>query len=215
MCMLASKYSRIQKVQSFKIYFLYNSPLVQLHNSHRCWKRTWKQFCESLFSSSFAFLMMPLASQKRHPSNADFSPGSRKIWAGARSWEYGGCYSVVTLFFTKQPLNTIDRCAGALSWRRNQMLVLHFSWNFLLTASSTGTKDGSVVYLFRVAIPGNYTSETGNIFFANTCISTHSQFQYHMDTSVQYHFQIAYPQKEPRIHWIRVRVGLGFGQNDS
>jgi hypothetical protein len=38
------------------------------------------------------------------------------------------------LLFSKKSLTKIDRCAGALSWRSNQLLVLHFSGRFLLTA---------------------------------------------------------------------------------
>jgi hypothetical protein len=158
--------------------------------------------------------MMPVESQKRRPFNADFSPWNRKVWAGARSWEYGGCYNVVTLFFTKKSSNTTARCIGALSWRRNQMFVLHFSWRFLLTASSIGTKDVRVNW-FTVAIPTNYTSEPGNIVCSKTCISTRSQFLYHMAMSGQYHFQAAYLRKEPRIHWIGGWVDPGDGQNDS
>jgi ribosome modulation factor len=127
---------------------------------------------------------------------------------GTEKYEYGGCYNVVTLFFTKKSSNTTDWCVGALSWRRNQMLVLHFSWRFLLTASSIETKDVRV-NIFTVAIPTNYTGEPGNIVCSNTCISTHSQFLYHVGMSGQYHFQAAYPRKEPRIHWIGGWVGPG------
>jgi hypothetical protein len=34
-------------------------------------------FCESIFSSYVAFLVMSEASQKRHPFNDDFSQGNR------------------------------------------------------------------------------------------------------------------------------------------
>jgi len=34
--------------------------------------------------------------------------------------------SVVTLFFAKKSLTETDRCAGALLWRRNQLLVFRF-----------------------------------------------------------------------------------------
>ena len=71
-----------KKGQLLKLYFLQNSPTVQLHHSARCWKRSWKPFCESLFSSSVAFLIISVASQKRRPFNADFSPENKKI----RSW---------------------------------------------------------------------------------------------------------------------------------
>jgi len=35
--------------------------------------------------------------------------------AGARSGEYGGSSSVVTLFFTEKSMVKIDHCAGTLS----------------------------------------------------------------------------------------------------
>jgi hypothetical protein len=44
-----------------------------------------------------------------------------------------GCYIVVTLFFANKTLTKTDRCAGALSCRRNQLFVLHISGHFLLT----------------------------------------------------------------------------------
>ena len=37
------------------------------------WKHYWKPFCESLFSSSVAFLIMSVALQKRRSFHADFS----------------------------------------------------------------------------------------------------------------------------------------------
>jgi len=54
--------------------------------------------------------------------------------AATRSGDCGGCSSVVTLFFANKSLTKTDRCAGALSLRRNQDLVLVFSGRFFLTA---------------------------------------------------------------------------------
>ena len=71
----------------------------------------------------------------------------------------GKCSSVVTLFFSKKTLTKTDRCAGALPWRRNQLLFLHFSGHFLLTSStrrSTNLWDGNSP---QAAIPENYTTE--------------------------------------------------------
>ena len=42
----------------------------------------------------------------------------------------GKSSSIVTSFFTKKSLTKIDRCAGALSCRRNQQLVSHYSGAF-------------------------------------------------------------------------------------
>jgi hypothetical protein len=37
-----------------------------------------------------------------------------------------GCSIVVTLLFAEKSLTKSDRCAGAMSWSRNQLLVLNF-----------------------------------------------------------------------------------------
>ena len=65
-------------------------------------KHPWKQFCESLFSSSVAFLTMSEASQKPLPFNAEFSRGTGKKSDEATSREYERCSSVVTLFFCEK-----------------------------------------------------------------------------------------------------------------
>ena len=58
-----------------------------------------------------------------------------KVKSASSRWgEYGGWSSVVKFFAKKSKTNT-GWCAGALSWRRNQLLVLHFWAHFLLTAS--------------------------------------------------------------------------------
>jgi hypothetical protein len=79
--------------------------------------------------------MISVASQKRRLINVDFIRVNRYKSAAARSGENGGCSSVVTLSFGKISLTETDRCAGALSSRRNQLCFLHFSGRFLLTAS--------------------------------------------------------------------------------
>ena len=60
---------------------------------------SWKPFCESLFSSFVAFLMKPLASQKRRPFCSYCGGGNRQKSAGARSGEWGGemfqCFYIV------------------------------------------------------------------------------------------------------------------------
>jgi hypothetical protein len=103
---------------------------------------------------------------KRRLFNADYTQGSRWKWAEARSGEYGGCSSFVTLFFAKKFLTKTDRCAGALSCRRNQLLVLHFSGLLVLTASISRRGMSMYISLFTVAhscklyqrIPGTFRS---------------------------------------------------------
>jgi len=51
------------------------------------------------------------------------------------------------------------RCAGALLWRRNQMLVLHISGLFLLTASLRRLKMSMSSSLNTVAIPVHYSND--------------------------------------------------------
>ena len=66
-------YEKHQTLQSFKLHFLQNCPLVQLYTSARlcrCLKRFWNPFFESLFSSSVAFLIMSVALQTRCPFSA-------------------------------------------------------------------------------------------------------------------------------------------------
>jgi hypothetical protein len=66
---------------------------------------------------------------------------------------------VVTPFFTKKSLTKTDRCAGALSYRRNQLLFLHFSGLSLLTTSLKWLKMLMYISLSTVANSVNYTSE--------------------------------------------------------
>jgi len=72
------------------------------------------QFCESLFSSSVAFLIISVKSQKRHYCTADFSRRKRQKSAGFRSEEYGEYSRVGTLFFANKSLTKTDWCVGAL-----------------------------------------------------------------------------------------------------
>jgi hypothetical protein len=105
-------------VQSFKLLFLQSSPHMQQYTSAGNCKCVGdipgSHFIESLFSFSVALSIMSVASQKCHPFSADFSRGKR-YKAGPRSGEYGGCPSVVTLFFAKKYLTKTNQCAGALS----------------------------------------------------------------------------------------------------
>jgi hypothetical protein len=48
-----------------------------------------------------------------------------------------------------------DRCAGALQWMTNQLLVLHFFGLLLLIASLRRLITSMYIYLFTVANPVN------------------------------------------------------------
>jgi len=62
-------------------------------------------------------------------------------------------------FFAKKSLAKTDRCAGALSRSRNQLLVLHFLGRFLLTASLRRRRMSLYINFPSAAIPVNYFSE--------------------------------------------------------
>ena len=70
--------------------------------------------CERLFSSSFAFLLMSVAPQKRRLFCADFIQRNRQKSAAGRPGEYEGWSSVVTLFLAKKSLTKTDRYAGGI-----------------------------------------------------------------------------------------------------
>jgi hypothetical protein len=62
---------KYKTVQSFKLYLLKNNPPVQIYiaaSESKVLEMFLEVVCESLFSSSIAFLMMSFASQKRLPS---------------------------------------------------------------------------------------------------------------------------------------------------
>jgi hypothetical protein len=124
-----------------------------------CCKNSWKPFCESLFRCSVAFLIMSVATQKRCTLSVDFIWANRKKSGGTTSVEYGGCSNVLTLLFDKKSLTKIGQCAGALSWRRKELLVLNLSGHFLLTSSVGRRRISVCISLFTLAIPINDTSE--------------------------------------------------------
>jgi len=82
---------------------------------------------------------MLVPSQKPRPFIVDFTThtGKNQLQLGQMS--------VVTLFFANKSLIKTDRCAGALSLRRNQLSILHFSGRFFLTA----TKDVNVHFFIH------------------------------------------------------------------
>ena len=79
-----------------------------------------------------------------------------------------GDASVLTQIFLKKSLTKTDRCVVALSWRRNQMLVLHFLWCVLLNTTLRLRRMSMYISLFTVAIPVNFTSKFREMFEATT-----------------------------------------------
>jgi len=58
----------------------------------------------------------------------------------------GGFSSVVALFFAKKSLTKTDRCAGALSWKRNQTMVIFVFGAFPSNRIPKATK-GVIVHI--------------------------------------------------------------------
>jgi len=125
---------------------------------YRCWKHSWKPFCKSLFSSSVAFLISRITKTlslqcwylSREQVKISWSPSQGSIW---------GCIRVVTLLLVRKFLTKTDRCAGALSWRRNRLSILHFLWRFLLATSLRRRRMSMYISSFTVAIAVNQASE--------------------------------------------------------
>jgi len=65
-------------------------------------------------------------------------------------------------------LTETDWCAGALPWRRNQLLVLQFLGCFLLTTSLRQQRMSLYISLFKLAVHINDTSEFQELFEATT-----------------------------------------------
>ena len=72
----------------------------------------------------------------------------------------------------RNPWPKTDRCAGALSRRRNQLLVLHFLEFFLLTVSLKRWRMLMYIHLFTVAVHVNFTGKFRKLSEATTYIFT-------------------------------------------
>jgi len=77
-----------------------------------------------------------------------------------------GGSTVLSLYFANKSLAKTDRCHGALSRTRNQLLVLHFLGRFLLTASLRRRKMSLYINFASATIPVNYSSEFLELFEA-------------------------------------------------
>jgi hypothetical protein len=63
-----------------------------------------------------------------------------------------------------------------------------------------GTKDVSIHFFIHSNKVCKLYQRTREIFGANTCLNTLSYSPHCMDVSGQYHTEVAYSRKEPRIH---------------
>ena len=138
---VASKRSRshfipekYKRVQSLKLHFLQNSPLVHVYTSSSDCKSV-RNISGSKFMKAFSALPSHSWCQQNHKSSVSSMLISVEE-TGTSQMEPGqqGCLSVVILFYEKKSLTKTDWCAGAVWWRRNQLLFLHFWGLFLLTA---------------------------------------------------------------------------------
>ena len=126
-------------IQSFKLHFPPNSPLVKPYTLLVTVK-VLETFLEAILWKScrlFHHILNYVNSITKVPSLQCWFQVREQVkisWSQySRVWQ--GCFSILTLFFGIRSLTKTDQCAGALSRRRNQMLVLHFFMLFLLTAS--------------------------------------------------------------------------------
>jgi hypothetical protein len=144
---------KYKTVQSFKVHFLQNSPLMQLYASTSDCKcvgnipgsyfvNTFQLFRRILDVRSIT-LALSLQCWFRSREQVKISRSQfRTVW---------GCSSVVTLFFAKKSMTKTYRCAGAFSWRRNELLVLSFSGSFLLTASLMWRRMSMFICFFNIS----------------------------------------------------------------
>jgi hypothetical protein len=97
---------------------------------------------EILFSSSVAFLIMSVASQKSRPFSADFSLGTGKMsWIYVRS--LGGCFIVVILFFAKKSVTKNRLVLWSIAVKEKPAVGSSFFGAFPSYRPLKATKEGS------------------------------------------------------------------------
>jgi len=111
------------------------------------------KFCKSLFSSYVAFLIMSVASQKRHILRYCFPVE----WKGKKSYKASVLLHCSLLrYLSLKPTGVL------------QLLVLRISGLFLLTASVGRRRSLVYISLFSASNPEDYTSEFLLIIVANS-----------------------------------------------
>ena len=150
-------------LQSFKLHCLQNSPLVQQYTSATDCKGA-GNIPGSHFVKAFAALLLHSQWCTQHHTSAIPSvlisvEGTDKNELQLCQESKGHAPGTVTLFFATKFFTKTDWCAGALSWRRNQLLVPHSLGCFLLTASLRWRKVSMYISLLTIRDPVNYTSK--------------------------------------------------------
>ena len=176
---VASKCSRYHFVSEkykimheFKLHFLQSSLLVQLCTSVS--DRTGVgNIPGSHFLKAFQLfrcILKDAISVIKAPSLQYWLPSKEQVKISCiRSGKFGGCFSAVTLFFAKKLLAKTDQCAGALSWRRNQLFALHFGGGVFSDRFPKATRMSMYVSLFTAAISVNCANEFRELFEATAC----------------------------------------------
>jgi len=146
---ICEKYKR---VQTFKLRFLQSIPLCN-YTLLPVTVKVLETFLESILWKPFQLfrrILSGVSSTTKLPSLRCWFQSREQVkisWSQIRRvWGVFQCCNF-TCWET-------DRCAGALSWRRNQLLVLDFSGSFLETTSPRRR-----ISLFTVATPVNRVSD--------------------------------------------------------
>ena len=102
---------------------------------------------------------MSVALQKRRGLQSWFRDRKQVKISWSRWGEYGDAPLLSQCSLLRNPLPKPTGVLEHYRWRRNQLLALHFSGCFLLTASLRRRRMSTYISLFIVKIPVNYTSE--------------------------------------------------------
>jgi hypothetical protein len=138
------------------------SPFPTMHFCFRpqmCWKYSWKEFCESLFSSSVAFLIMSVTPQNPPSPQRLFQSSEQAIISWIKVTKEWGMFHCCHILSAKKSLTKSYCYAYVLPWRRNQILVLNFSVHFLLPASQRRRRMSMYISFPQEAIRVNYTRD--------------------------------------------------------
>jgi hypothetical protein len=145
----------IQILQWFKLYFPQINRIVQLYTSdsdsqgagniHGAFLLKCFQFFRHIFNNVSSNTKVP-SIQRRFLSREQL----KISWSQVR--RLGELLQCCHAVFAKKSLATINRCAGALSWRRNQLLVLHFSGRFILKVAIRQQRMSVHITLFPVLL---------------------------------------------------------------
>jgi hypothetical protein len=96
-------------------------------------KQFWNWFCVMTFRAAVVLILISSMSSKFLLFYISFIFGNRRKSLGARSDEYGGCFSTVICLLAKNSRTDSAVWAGALSWCKIHELLAKSSGRFRLT----------------------------------------------------------------------------------